>query len=116
MMSNLNSSDSKNGNENEAYIDYEQAKKETIPNGHIVITEKYLEQNFAYDQFKSDNALKSASNYIKKYYKPSPNCMKDYFFKRFPFFDWIRSYNVKQDLIKDLVAGLTVIYLKFTLN
>jgi hypothetical protein len=67
-----------------------------------------LEEKFAFKKLRSDNALKSAGNYIRKYYKPSGNCMKDYFFARFPFFNWIRSYDVKQDFIKDLVAGLTV--------
>ena len=34
--------------------------------------------------------------------------MKYFFLERFPFFKWIREYNVKEDLLKDFVAGLTV--------
>jgi hypothetical protein len=58
--------------------------------------------------YRSDNVFKSTANYCAKYYKPSGSCMKNYFFKRFPFFNWILSYDIKSDLLKDLVAGLTV--------
>jgi hypothetical protein len=34
--------------------------------------------------------------------------MKDYFFARVPFFYWILKYNLKTDLPKDLITGLTV--------
>lgn len=73
-----------------------------------VYNENSLEERFVFKKLKSDNAFKSAGNYIRKYYKPSGNCMKDYFLARFPFFNWIRSYDYKQDFIKDFVAGLTV--------
>ena len=73
-----------------------------------ILTEKTLQEKFSYKKFRSDNAFKSAAHYIAKYYKPSGNCMKNYFFQRFPFFEWILSYDIKQNLIKDLIAGLTV--------
>jgi hypothetical protein len=72
-------------------------------------TVKSLEQKYSYENEKSDNALKGAKNYMFKYYKPSGNCMMNYFLARFPFFDWIRFYDFKQNFVKDLIAGLTVI-------
>lgn len=58
--------------------------------------------------YKSDNVFRSTMNYCVKYYKPNGTCMKNFFFKRFPFFSWIISYDIKECLLKDLVAGLTV--------
>jgi MFS superfamily sulfate permease-like transporter len=34
--------------------------------------------------------------------------MKGYFLDRVPFFKWIRKYNVKENLAKDMIAGLTI--------
>ena len=72
------------------------------------LNEQNLQETFAYKRVKGDNAFKSTGNYVKKYYRPSGNCLLNYFFHRFPFFDWIRSYNLKEDLVKDLIAGLTI--------
>jgi hypothetical protein len=68
-------------------------------------SEKVLQQDFAFTQLKSDNILRSGLNYVKKNYRPSSLCFKIYFFKRFPFFEWIIGYNVKECLIKDIIAG-----------
>ena len=73
-------------------------------------TAKTMEERFGYKQIKPDDPIRSAANYVAKYYKPSPVCMKNYFFARFPFFDWIRTYNIKENFVKDLIAGLTVSY------
>jgi len=32
-----------------------------------------------------------------------------FIFKRLPFLDWIRTYNLKEFFLKDLIAGLSVI-------
>ena len=109
-MSKSNSA-SETGITNKTFI-YDENRTVIINNNNHscpVYNEKTLEENFTYNELRSDNAIKSAGNYVRKYYKPSGNCMKDYFFARFPFFNWIRSYDVKQDFVKDLVAGLTVI-------
>ncbi|RNA41964.1 solute carrier family 26 member 10-like [Brachionus plicatilis] len=73
-----------------------------------IYSEKKLEQTFSYNKVKGDNVLKSSVNYFKKYYNPTPDCMKTYFFDRFPFFKWIRKYNFKNNFFKDLIAGLTI--------
>lgn len=80
-----------------------------------VLSEKYLEDTYEIDELKTENVFKSAAHYIQKYYRPKKENCERYFFKRFPFFGWIRDYDLKRDLAKDLTAGLTVnkkIYLK----
>lgn len=73
-----------------------------------IINRTYLEKNFTYNNIASANVIKSGQTYIKKYYKPSGDCLAGYFFKRFPFFKWIQDYDFKKDITKDLIAGLTV--------
>jgi hypothetical protein len=71
-------------------------------------TVKSLDELFVPNKTKSDNVIKSTANYVKKYYKPSRNCMKDYFFARFPFFLWIFKYDFKENTVKDLISGITI--------
>jgi hypothetical protein len=78
-----------------------------------VLSEKYLEGTYQIDEQKTENVFKSAAHYIQKYYRPKKENCERYFFKRFPFFDWIRDYDLKSDLAKDLTAGLTVNKKKF---
>ena len=73
-------------------------------------TVKELEQRYA---FKSDEdpapaIVKDTVNYMKKYFRPSPKCMKNFFIERLPFLSWISAYDVKGNLLKDFIAGLTV--------
>lgn len=72
------------------------------------LSEKELEENYSYVSLKSQNVLRSGMKYVRKYYKPSPMCMKNYFYKRLPFFSWILKYNIREDLLKDIIAGLTL--------
>ena len=74
----------------------------------VDLTEKYLEENFYFQKLKSENVLKSTAHYMRKYYTPSLSCGLTYFYKRLPFFKWIQDYNIKTNIIKDIVAGLTV--------
>ena len=57
---------------------------------------------------ESDNPIKSTFHYIFKYYKPSGNCATHFLFDRLPFIGWMRDYKLKEYLIKDLIAGLTI--------
>jgi len=73
-----------------------------------VLTAKYLEQNYEYNELYSDNIIKSSLNYVKKYYKPSKNCCDKYLNKRIPAIEWIKSYNINENLLKDIIGGITV--------
>lgn len=55
-----------------------------------------------------DSPVSGTWNYIKKYYKPTPAFFKRQLFKRIPFFDWIRNYNIKQWLLADIISGITI--------
>lgn len=73
-----------------------------------VLTAKYLESTYQYNDYNSDNIFKGSMNYVKKYYKPSRSCCQSFLFKRIPFIEWISKYDLKQNLLKDLIGGLTV--------
>ena len=71
-------------------------------------TTLHLESIHGYNDLKSDNVLLSTVHYIKKYYKPSRSCCMTIINKRLPCFSWIRTYDLKEYLLKDLIGGLTV--------
>jgi hypothetical protein len=72
------------------------------------INEEDLGKKYTIQTAKSPSILYGTKRYITKHYKPSLICLKNYSFKRFPLFDWIRKYNFKEDFLKDLIAGLTI--------
>jgi hypothetical protein len=72
------------------------------------INEEDLEKKYSYQAAKSPDLLYGTKRYFTKHYKPSLICIKNYSLKRVPFFEWIIKYNIKEDLLKDLIAGLTV--------
>ena len=67
-----------------------------------------LEEKYDFKTVQSENVLKDAKNYLRKNYKPSPDCMTKYLYKRIPFIKWIRSYDVRSLFLNDLIGGLTV--------
>jgi hypothetical protein len=67
-----------------------------------------LEKTFVFKTEKSNDYIESVNKYVKKYLKPSSDCMKGFFLQRFPFILMIYTYDVKNNLIKDLIAGITV--------
>ena len=83
------------------YIDLEAAAP--------VLTVKYLESNYEFCKLKSDNIIKSTNNYFFKSFRPSRVCCKGYMSSRVPAIAWLRAYDLKQNLLNDFIAGLTVI-------
>jgi hypothetical protein len=77
-------------------------------NDRPILNEKDLQERYSFGKLKSNNALKDAVRYGVKYYKPSGNCMKNFILDRIPFFKWITSYNAKENLLKDVISGLTI--------
>ena len=71
-------------------------------------TARTLEEKYGFKKVQSDNLLKSTTNYVKKYYTPSGDCLRDYFYARFPIFYWIFRYDLKGNAMKDIVSGVTV--------
>ena len=88
---------------NMAYVDDEMKVERPA------LTTKYLEATYKYDNLQTANILKSSVNYLTKYYMPSESCCTKYVNDRFPCIDLIRKYDLKQNLLKDCLGGLTVI-------
>lgn len=77
-------------------------------NERPILTEKDLREKYSFDKLESNDAFKSALNYCSKYYKPNKECFIGFFLDRVPFFKWIFQYNLKENLLKDVIAGLTI--------
>ncbi len=67
-----------------------------------------LHEKYSFQKFKTENVCRSTLNYVNKNYKPSRNCMKRYVSNRLPIIEWVRSYNIKEYLLKDIITGLTI--------
>jgi hypothetical protein len=67
-----------------------------------------LEKTFVFKSEKSNSALGDTTNYVKKYLKPSSNCMKSFLLKRFPIISLIITYDFRNNFLKDFIAGLSV--------
>jgi hypothetical protein len=72
------------------------------------INEEDLGKKYTIQTAKPPSVLYGTKRYITKRYKPSLICLKNYSLKRFPLFDWIRKYDIKENFLKDLIAGLTI--------
>lgn len=70
--------------------------------------EKSIVEKFKYKQAKSDNVLKSTKHYLGKNYAPNTNCVKMFMLNFLPIIDWMRNYNIRINLIKDVIGGLTI--------
>jgi hypothetical protein len=73
-----------------------------------IFTVEKLNERYNLNQDFDESPMDGTWNYIKKYYKPTPAFFKRQLFKRIPFLDWIRQYNVKEWLVSDIVSGLTI--------
>ena len=72
------------------------------------LNENTLVEKYSFKPVKSENIIESIGNYLLKYYKPSKGCMKLYLLDRIPFIKWISSYDFKNDLLRDFIAGVTI--------
>jgi hypothetical protein len=67
-----------------------------------------LNERYSFQKFQTENALRSSLNYIKKNYSPGRYCLSRFARHRFPIFEWIKKYDIKQNLLKDFISGLTI--------
>lgn len=73
-----------------------------------VLTAKNLRENYSFKKLKSNNALTSSYRHCIKRYRPSGPCLLSYVLRRIPILGWITSYSIKHNLLKDVIAGLTI--------
>ena len=74
----------------------------------IGFNENSLTERYSYQRHKPENALRSTKKYVVKKYKPSIVCVKDLVKRRFPITKWLPKYNIKENILRDLVGGLTI--------
>ena len=72
------------------------------------LTLKRLEEKYTYNKLESENVVKSGFKHVKKYYKPSGTCLLQFVLNRFPFVSWVKNYDAKENLLKDISAGITI--------
>jgi hypothetical protein len=77
-------------------------------NQRPILTEKDLREKYSFSKIPANDALKGSINYVTKRYKPSPICMLNFLYDRIPFIKWIQTYDMKTNLLKDIIAGLTI--------
>jgi hypothetical protein len=81
-------------------------------NNGPVYTSKYLQPSYSFGKKKGSNILKDSFNYVKKYYMPNANNCRTLLYRRIPPLQWIKEYDIKQNLLKDVVGGITVNFSK----
>ena len=84
------------------------SERNLYENDRPALTEKDLREKYSFNKLKSNDALKGSVRYVAKRYKPSGGCLLNYFLDRVPFFRWIQTYDAKENILKDTIAGLTI--------
>jgi hypothetical protein len=87
---------------------HHQHEQEEAATSANFITLKRLEEKYSFSDFESDNVVKSAYKHVRKYYKPSGKCLLHFVLDRFPIVHCIKNYNVKENLLRDFSAGITI--------
>ena len=71
--------------------------------------EKTLKEKYKIrDEWNKDETLDQIKSYFNKNYKPSKKCMQIFLHSKLPIVNWMRKIDFKNDILKDIVAGLTV--------
>ncbi|CAF1366041.1 unnamed protein product [Didymodactylos carnosus] len=73
-----------------------------------IFTVDKLNEQYQLNQNFSPSPLRGLLNYIKKYYRPSPECLKRNLYHRIPIIEWIQNYNLKEWIGSDIISGLTI--------
>lgn len=72
------------------------------------LNEKDIAQKYTFKPLQSDNIFKGANNYLKKNYTPSKACCWRVFNARLPVVSWLTKYNIRNNLLKDVIGGVTI--------
>jgi hypothetical protein len=64
---------------------------------------------FNEDYILEDDAfIQNTKRFVIKNIRVNRNCMKNFLFDLFPIIKWLPRYDIRTDVFKDLIAGLTV--------
>ena len=72
------------------------------------LSEDDLTKRFSYRPIKLPNMWRDLKKHFQKHYKPSANCLGSFLLDTVPMCRWILEYNVRENLFKDFVAGITI--------
>ncbi len=105
----LNNNNNNNNNSKEAFDASlpEKIEQKNLKTQNTTILD--IESYYGFRDLKHDNVIRATGYYVKKYYKPSKNCFKNVVSKRLPITVWLPNYDIKKNLLKDIIGGLTVI-------
>lgn len=103
MTSNISAPEQSQNDINPEYI-----KDDLFPRRTSIFTVEKLNERYNIDDNFSQRPLRDTWNYVKKYYKPTPEFFKRQLFKRIPFVDWIREYNLREWALSDIISGITI--------
>lgn len=70
--------------------------------------EKHISEKYSFSNIEADGLWQRTKKYAKKYCTPSKECCKSSISSGLPFIEWIRKYNVRENLLKDTIGGLTI--------
>jgi len=75
-----------------------------------VHNETSLKEAYEFDDslIDDDKLIINAKNYLKKHFTPNKKCFLSILLKKVPIINWLPTYNLKQDIVKDIFAGFTV--------
>lgn len=86
-------------------MDYENSSRLT---NRPTYNEKNITEKYSFNTIKTNDPWVSAKNYARKYFKPSKDSWKRYIYARLPILRWLRKYSVRDNLLKDVIGGLTI--------
>ena len=69
---------------------------------------KSFVNEYAVQSFSTFSLLAALSLFIRKNLKPGSECMKTTLVKRAPVLKWLRHYSIKENLLSDILSGITV--------
>ena len=73
-----------------------------------ILTNNDLNKKYQVYQVESDNVVQCGVRHFLKHYKPDGTCAMNYFLDRVPLFKWLLKYNIKRNLITDIISGITI--------
>lgn len=73
-----------------------------------ILNDIEFNKKYQTNRIESDNIVKSGIKHVSKHYKPSGECTKSFILARFPIFTWLLSYNLKENMVNDIISGITI--------
>lgn len=73
-----------------------------------ILNDIEFNKKYQTNRIQSGNIIKSGINHVKKHYRPSKQCTINFLLARFPLFSWLFKYDIKQNIVSDIISGITI--------